>query len=102
MLRSTLSGLRPRRLVPTALAVVLAVGFVTGIMIFGDTTRAALLDEYARAARNVDVAVTAPHGERLPQATLDTLTRADGVAAVEGRMAEQLPLVDRQGRLVTE
>ncbi|GAB3855306.1 hypothetical protein [Dactylosporangium cerinum] len=102
MRRTALAGLRPRRLVPTAIAVVLAVGFVAGIMIFGDTTRAALLDEYARAARNVDVALTAAEGNRLPLSTVDEVSRVDGVTSTEGRMAEQAPLVDRQGRLVTE
>ncbi|MDG6101540.1 FtsX-like permease family protein [Dactylosporangium aurantiacum] len=102
MRRTTLAGLRPRRLVPTALAIVLAVGFVAGIMIFGDTTRAALLDDYARAARNVDLAVTAKDGTRLPLSTVDDLRRVAGVASVEGRMAEQAPLIDRKGRLVTE
>ncbi|GAA3192387.1 FtsX-like permease family protein [Dactylosporangium siamense] len=102
MRRTALVGPRPRRLVPTAIAVVLAVGFVAGIMIFGAATRAALLDEYARAARNVDVALTAAEGTRLPLSTVDDVGRVGGVTAVEGRMAEQAPLVDRQGRLVTE
>ncbi|MEV4510426.1 FtsX-like permease family protein [Dactylosporangium sp. NPDC049525] len=101
-MRTTLAGLRPRRLVPTTLAIVLAVGFVAGIMIFGDTTRAALLDEYARSARNVDLAVTAADGTRLPLSTVDEVRRAGGVTSAEGRMAEQAPLIDREGRLVTE
>lgn len=102
MRRTTLAGLRPRRLVPTALAIVLAVGFVAGIMIFGDTTRAALLDEYARSARNVDLAVTASGRARLPLSTVDDIAHVAGVTAVEGRMAEQAPLIDREGHLVTE
>ncbi len=102
MRRTALAGLRPRRLVPTTIAIVLAVGFVAGIMIFGDTTRAALLDEYARAARNVDLAVTAADGARLPLSTVDDVRRTAGIAAAEGRMAEQAPLIDREGRLVTE
>ncbi|MFF5229084.1 FtsX-like permease family protein [Dactylosporangium sp. NPDC000521] len=102
MRRTTLSGLRPRRLVPTALAIVLAVGFVAGIMIFGDTTRAALLDEYARSARNVDLAITAADRTRLQLSTVEEIGRLDGVTGVEGRMAEQAPLIDRAGRLVTE
>jgi len=42
-------------------------------MIFGDTAKAALFDEYARAARNVDVAVTADPGGRLPLSTVDAM-----------------------------
>lgn len=102
MRRTAPAGLRPRRLVPTALAIVLAVGFVAGIMIFGDTTRAALLDDYARAARNVDLAVTAADGTRLPLSTVEEVRRVAGVTSAEGRMAEQAPLIDRKGHLVTE
>jgi putative ABC transport system permease protein len=102
MRRTALAGLRPRRLVPTALAIMLSVGFVAGIIVFGDTTRAALLDEYARPARNVDVAVTAAQGTRLPLSTVDELRRVAGVTSVEGRMAEEAPLIDREGRVVTE
>ncbi|AGZ43395.1 lysophospholipase L1 biosynthesis ABC transporter permease [Actinoplanes friuliensis DSM 7358] len=86
---------------PTALAVVLAVGFVAGTMIFSDSAEEALVGQYARSARNVDVAVTAGAGSHLGASTLEEVRRADGVAAAAGRMRERLPLLDRQGRLVT-
>jgi len=102
VLRTVLSGLRPRRLVPTLLAIVLAVGFVAGTLIFSDTAESALYDEYARAARHVGVAVTARSGDRLPPSTVDVVRHTEGVATADGRMAEQLPLLDGRGRLVTE
>ncbi|GAA2336992.1 FtsX-like permease family protein [Dactylosporangium salmoneum] len=97
-----LSRLRVRRLGATLVAVVLAVAFVAGTLIYRDTARAALYDEYARGARNVGVALTARGGARLDPAALDALRADAGVAAADGRMAARLPLLDRNGRLVTD
>src|SRR5258706_12198956 len=62
MLRTTLAGLRARRwrMIATALAIVLGVGFVAGALVFGDTAKAALYDQYARAAQNIDLSVQPP------------------------------------------
>ncbi|MFC7547221.1 ABC transporter permease [Plantactinospora sp. GCM10030261] len=100
MLRTTLRTLRahPFRLVATALAVVLGVGFVAGTLIFGDTVRAATYDQFARAASNVDVSVESDLD--LPGGTVDTVRAVPGVAAAEGRMERPLPLLDRRGKLV--
>lgn len=100
-MRTGLPGIRPRRLVATALAIVLAVSFVAGTLVFGDTAEAALYDEYARAARNVDIAVTAGPGKRLARSDVDAVRAVAGVGSVDGRMAERLPLLDRAGRLIT-
>ncbi|MEU7873356.1 FtsX-like permease family protein [Dactylosporangium sp. NPDC049140] len=112
MLRTTLAGLRARRwrMVATALAIVLGVGFVAGALVFGDTAKAALYDEYARAAQNIDLSVQPPPargGEKsrvepvLPTSTVDRLRSVAGIGVVVGRMSEPLPLLDRNGRLVT-
>jgi putative ABC transport system permease protein len=108
MLRVTLAGLRAHkfRLVATALAIVLGVGFVAGTLIFGDTAKAALFDQFARAAQNVDAAVLPPQpkGEsdrpELPPTTVDEVRATPGVGAVEGRMRQDLPLLDSRGKLV--
>ncbi|HKS98669.1 MAG TPA: ABC transporter permease, partial [Rugosimonospora sp.] len=113
MLKVTLAGLRAHRLrlVATALAILLGVGFVAGTLVFGDTARAALFDEFARAAHNVDVSVQPPEAEgggkgqdskapELPLSTVDTVRALPGVAAVDGRMSQYLPLLDPRGRLV--
>jgi len=94
--------MRPRRLVPTALAVVLAVGFVAGTMIFSDSAKGALVDQYARPARGVGVALTSSPDSRLSPSTLDAVRRIDGVATAAGRMRERLPLLDPRGRLVAD
>ena len=95
-------GMRPRRLVPTALAVVLAVGFVAGTMIFSDSAKGALVDQYARPAHGVGVALTAEPDSRLPPSTLDAVRRIDGITMAAGRMRERLPLLDPRGRLVAD
>ncbi|WP_433615951.1 FtsX-like permease family protein [Dactylosporangium sp. CA-139114] len=102
MLRTAFTGLRARRLVPTLVAVVLAVAFVAGTLIYRDTAQAALYDEYARAARNVGAAVTARDDGRLEPSVLDRARADAGVAEADGRRAERLPLLDRRGRLVTD
>jgi putative ABC transport system permease protein len=106
VLRTTLAGLRARklRLVATALAIVLGVGFVAGTLVFSDTAKAALYDSVARAAKNVDVAITPPRQKgksdpELPKSTVDTVRGISGVDAVDGRMQEGLPLLDRNGKL---
>ncbi|GAA5177676.1 ABC transporter permease [Rugosimonospora acidiphila] len=104
MFKTTVAGLRAHvlRLLATALAIVLGVGFVAGTLIFGDTMKAAVYDEFARAAQHVDVSVTprSAHRTELPRSTMDTVRAVPGVGGVDGRMQENLPLLDRRGRLV--
>ncbi|MEV0899335.1 FtsX-like permease family protein [Actinoplanes sp. NPDC049802] len=105
MVRVTLARLRarPLRLAATALSVVLGVALVAGTLIFSDTARAALYDSVARTARNVDVAVRAPHGSSrsdLPRSVVDTIRAVPGVSAVEGRNSQSLPLLSRDGKVV--
>jgi putative ABC transport system permease protein len=103
MLRTTLAGLRAHklRLVATALAIVLGVGFVAGTLIFGDTAKAALFDQFARGAKNVDVVIGAgAGGQPLALTAPDTARGVSGVAAAEGRMSGQIPLLGKDGRLI--
>ncbi|GIH12382.1 ABC transporter permease [Rugosimonospora africana] len=115
MLKTTLAGLRAHtlRLLATALAIVLGVGFIAGTLIFNDTIKAAMYDEYARTARNVDVSITlpdsaqarapqagSPQAMELPLSTLDNVRRVPGVALADGRMHETLPLLNKKGKLV--
>lgn len=107
MLRTTLAGARAhaRRMLATALAVVLGVGFVAGTMIFGDTARAGFYDEFSRTARHVDVAIEPPagKGERPPLgADLAAAVRAvPGVAEADARMVQPLPMLDAHGRVIS-
>jgi putative ABC transport system permease protein len=106
MWRTTIAGLRAhaRRMVATALAVVLGVGFVAGTLIFTDTARAGFYDTYSRTARSIDVAVepkgTAKSTPMLSQAALDAVRALPDVSTVDGRMVQPLPLLDKHGRII--
>ncbi|WP_432835950.1 ABC transporter permease [Dactylosporangium sp. CA-092794] len=115
MFRTTLAGLRAHkvRLVLTAVAVMIGVGFLAGTLVYGDTARAAFYDDLARAARNVDASAgpeRVPFGDRtsgfaeparrLDLADLDAVRAVPGVARADGRMAERLSMLDGQGRLI--
>jgi putative ABC transport system permease protein len=101
VLRTTLARLRAHklRLVATALAIVLGVGFVAGTLIFGDTAKVALYDQFSRVAQGVDVAVD-PDANPLTRSTVDTLRTVPGVFEVDARSQQYLPLLDKKGKLV--
>ena len=110
MFRTTVAGLLAHklRLVATALAIVLGVGFVAGTLIFGDTAKAAMFDQFARGAKNVDVQIALAdpdrkldaYQRRVPLSTVDSVRAVPGVSSVDGRMVSFLPLLDKKGRLV--
>lgn len=107
MLRVVLSGLRARklRLVATAAAIVLGVGFVAGTLIFSDTAKAGIYDGVARFGRNADVVVhgadaTVLTGPALPASTIETVRAVDGVASVSARMSQEMPILDKNGKLL--
>ncbi|GIG90285.1 ABC transporter permease [Plantactinospora endophytica] len=102
LLRLALAGLRAHavRVVLTGFAVVVAVGFLAGTLVYGDTARAAFYTDLARSARNVDVLVEPEHGLLTP-ATLQRVRAVEGVAAADGRVVAWLGVLDRNGKLVT-
>src|SRR3954464_15196764 len=103
MLRTTLAGLRAHklRLLLTATAIMIGVGFLAGTLVYGDTAKAAFYDDLARAARNVDVSVQpnsanfTETSHRIPTGALDTVRAVPGVSHVDGRLAERLPMLDK-------
>lgn len=109
MRTTTLAELRahPRRLLATALAVVLGVGFLTGTLFVGDTARAAFYDAFARPARHLDASVLAPTdsagrvGRHLSAAQAATVAALPEVAAAQARMVAPLALVGANGTPVT-
>ncbi|GDY31964.1 ABC transporter permease [Gandjariella thermophila] len=106
MLRTIVAGLRARtaRLVLSSVAIALGVALVTGTLVLGDAIKASVADEFARDARNVDVAVdpntshSATERAGLTPAMLDTVRRVPGVAAADGRQSVAVPLVHAGGR----
>ncbi|HEX6471105.1 MAG TPA: FtsX-like permease family protein [Streptosporangiaceae bacterium] len=114
MLRTTLAGLRAHkaRLAMSALAIVLGVGFLAGVITFTGAIRTAFFDQFAAQARHVDAAVRPPRDDRpkdggrtgpvVPASVYDAVRRVPGAVSVEGRLAGSAPLLDRRGRPVTD
>src|SRR5690349_12845296 len=108
MVHTTLAGLRahPLRLALTAVAVMIGVGFLAGTLVYADSAKTAFYDDLARSARHVDVAVSpdrvtfAETSRRIDFDTLDRIRALPGVARADGRVAERLPMLDRNGRLI--
>src|SRR5262245_36184826 len=102
MLRTTLAGLRAHklRLVATAVAIVVGVGFVGGTLVFGDTAKAAMFDEFARTAHNVDFLVQVGGEKPFPFSAPDTARGVSGVASADGRMTGSLALLNKKGRIM--
>jgi putative ABC transport system permease protein len=107
MLRTTLAGLRAHklRLLLTATAIMIGVGFLAGTLVYGDTAKAAFYDDLARAARNVDASVGSSgfseSGQRFDPGIVEEIKAVPGVAHADGRMAERLPMLDGKGRLIS-
>src|SRR4051812_35602493 len=95
-----------RRMVSTGLAVLFAVGFISGTFIFTDTARAGYYDTYARTARSIDVSVQPASDAKSSSAALtpvhlEKVRSVDGIGTVDARMRAPLGLEGRSGRGVT-
>ncbi len=104
MFRATLKSIaaHKRRVLSTAMAVLLGVAFLSGTLVLGDTMRGGFADTFAEANAGTDALVRSAtevgdgeFSERglLPQSTLDQVRAVPGVAAAE-------PLVDATGQIV--
>jgi putative ABC transport system permease protein len=109
MLRIAIAGLRRHALrnFLTCLAITIGVAFFTGTLVYGATARAAFADEFARAARGVDVAVNPPTGDGYDQNShlnagdLARIRSLPGVDQADGRMVTRLPVLDNHGRALS-
>jgi putative ABC transport system permease protein len=101
VLRTTLAGVRAHllRLMLTAVAIALGVGFVSGTFVLTDTMEAGFDQQFTASADKVSVAVL-PRGERaeLPAALLARLRNLPGVSDAQGQIRGDAPLIDRNGR----
>src|SRR3954469_11171071 len=116
MLRVTIAGLRAtrRRLVGTALAVVLGVAFLTGTLALGDTLSAnfdrlfadanAGTDVVVRSASVINAAGNAGPDEQvrapIDAAIVDRVRAVDGVASAEPSITGYGQLLGRDGEAV--
>ncbi|MFI0422113.1 ABC transporter permease [Spongiactinospora sp. 9N601] len=105
MLRTTLAGLRAHRLrlMLTAVAITLGVGFIAGTFVLTDTIQAGISRSFGAAADSIDVVVLPPPGGKpvvLPDRTLAKVRQVDGVASADGLIRGTAALVGRDGKTV--
>ncbi|MEV4256534.1 ABC transporter permease [Spirillospora sp. NPDC049652] len=104
MLKTTLAGLAAHRLrlLLTALAITLGVGFISGTFVLTDAMRSGVDKTFATSAGKVDVAVLPKDGaaDELPASLLARVRGVPGVTAAEGLVKGDAALVGRDGKAV--
>ncbi|MFC5753869.1 ABC transporter permease [Actinomadura rugatobispora] len=112
MLRTTLAGLRAHklRLLLTAVAITLGVGFIGGTFVLTDAMDTGVQKTFARSAGKVDVAVLpgkdsgensgAESGKGLPADMLARIRAVPGVREAHGLVRGDAALVGRDGKVV--
>jgi putative ABC transport system permease protein len=104
MFRTTLRsiGAHKRRLLATCSAVLLGVAFLSGTLVFGDTTRAGFGDMFTEANAGTDAVVrsaTEVGGDELTERGLIDADVIDDLAGVDG-VAAAVPWIEGTGQIV--
>jgi putative ABC transport system permease protein len=108
MWRVALKGItqRKRRFFSTMVAIVISVGFLTGVSVLSNTIRSAFDSLFSSVYGGTDVVVTSKGAldagprrspRRLPRALVDDLRALEGVAAADGLVQAYTQVVDREG-----
>ncbi|MEQ4718674.1 FtsX-like permease family protein [Nonomuraea sp. B19D2] len=101
MLKTALAGLRAHklRLLLTALAITLGVGFIAGTFVLNDTVQAGFAQRVTADAGKVDVAVL-PKGPDavLPERVLERIRALDGVTEAQGLIRAAAPVLGKDGK----
>src|SRR5919108_5663954 len=105
MLKTTLAGLRAHklRLLLTALAITLGVGFIAGTFVLTDTMQKGVDTKFARSADKVDTAVLPKDdgsGKGLPADLLTRVRALPGVTDAQGAVRGDAPLIGKDGKAV--
>ncbi|MBE1532941.1 ABC transporter permease [Actinomadura algeriensis] len=108
MLKTTLAGLRAHklRLVLTAVAITLGVGFIAGTFVLTDTVDKAFAQTFAKSAEKIDVAVLPGEGEGpegedgIPQDVLEKVRAVPGVTKAAGLVRGDAALVGEDGKAI--
>ncbi|MEN3314002.1 MAG: putative transport system permease protein, partial [Acidimicrobiaceae bacterium] len=116
MFRATLRSLASHklRLILTALAVVLGVGFVTGSLVLTDTLNATFVRLFKQVDGGVDVRVrsrstftedsngggNSSKYQPIPDSVLDEVRKVPGVAGASGEISGFAQMVDRSGKAI--
>jgi putative ABC transport system permease protein len=105
VLKTTLAGLRAHllRLVLTALAITLGVGFVSGTFVLTDTMKSGFDQQFTASADKVSVAVLkkrdASDDAVIPEALLARVKALPGVRDAQGQIRGDAPLIGRDGKV---
>ncbi|GAB3960502.1 ABC transporter permease [Actinoallomurus acanthiterrae] len=101
MLKTTLAGLRSHllRLMLTALAITLGVGFVAGTFVLTDTMKAGFDRQFTASADKVSVAVLAGEDKKVSETTLRAIRAVQGVQDAQGQVRGDAPLLGKNGRV---
>jgi putative ABC transport system permease protein len=105
MLRTTLAGLRAHklRLLLTAVAITLGVGFISGTFVLTDTMDEGVQKTFAKSADKVDFAVLPKSDdpdEGAPAGLLGKIRAVPGVTDVQGQVQGDAALVGKDGKAV--
>jgi putative ABC transport system permease protein len=101
MLKTTLAGLRVHllRLILTALAITLGVGFVAGTFVLTDTMKSGFDQQFTASADKVSVAVLRKDDSgRIPASLLARLKGLPGVQDAQGQVRGDAPLIGKDGK----
>jgi putative ABC transport system permease protein len=104
VLKTTLAGLRAHlvRLVLTALAITLGVGFVSGTFVLTDTMKAGFDQQFTASADKVSVAVQnkdTGSEQGIPVALLTKIKGLPGVQDAQGLVRGTAPLIGKDGKV---
>ena len=108
MWKVTITGLlaRKRRLIGTMLAILLGVGFISGVYVLSDTIRRTFDDLFTSVYKGTDAVVTGKGGlengfrpapSRLPRSVVDEVRAVPGVASAVGFVQAYSQVVDTKG-----
>ncbi|NRQ35252.1 FtsX-like permease family protein [Nonomuraea sp. NN258] len=103
MLKTALAGLRAHklRLLLTALAITLGVGFIAGTFVLNDTIQAGFSERVTADADKVSVAVLPGKNDKaLSARTLERIRALDGVTEAQGLVRAPAPLLGKNGKAV--
>ncbi|MFE9107368.1 ABC transporter permease [Actinomadura geliboluensis] len=104
MLKTTLAGLRAHklRLLLTAVAITLGVGFISGTFVLTDTMNKGVAKTFAQSADKVDIAVLPAESsdEGLPPSLLQKVRGLPGVTDAQGAVKGEAALVGKNGKTV--
>ncbi|WP_030163705.1 ABC transporter permease [Spirillospora albida] len=103
MLKTTLAGLRAHRLrlLLTAMAITLGVGFISGTFVLTDSMDRGVGKTFARSAGKVTVAIL-PEDGGIPASVLDEVRALPGVVEAQPKVEGEAALLGKDGKAVGE